>query len=157
MTIVIESMRGHMPHPLSNSWLCDKSQIYMRFTLIYLVFCIVYHLFWIFLLVFLSCTWCSSRTIEARAKCSKKESKEAILGKAREHAAAWFYHAAAWGTSVKNLRPACHSMPNSCRNMPRRFKNKILKTCRSMPKPCHDMATLISLGYFWQVGFGTPM
>ena len=33
----------------------DKSQIYMRFTLIYLVFCIVYHLFWALLLVFLSC------------------------------------------------------------------------------------------------------
>ena len=30
----------------------DKSQIYMRFTLIYLVFCIVYHLFWVFLRVF---------------------------------------------------------------------------------------------------------
>ena len=26
----------------------DKSQIYMRFTFIYLVFCIVYHLFWAF-------------------------------------------------------------------------------------------------------------
>ena len=30
----------------------DKSQIYMRFTLIYLVFCIVYHLFLAFLCVF---------------------------------------------------------------------------------------------------------
>ena len=26
----------------------DKSQIYMKFTFIYLVFCIVYHLFWAF-------------------------------------------------------------------------------------------------------------
>ena len=31
-------------------WKCgiDKSQIYMKFTFIYLVFCIVYHLFWAF-------------------------------------------------------------------------------------------------------------
>ena len=28
--------------------LTDKSQIYMKFTFIYLVFCIVYHLFWVF-------------------------------------------------------------------------------------------------------------
>ena len=73
----------------------DKSQIYMRFTLIYLVFCIVYHLFWAFLLVFLSCRWCSSRRIKEHAKWSKKESKEIILGKGREHHAAWFYHVAA--------------------------------------------------------------
>ena len=30
----------------------DKSQLYMRFTLIYLVFCIVYHLFWHFYVCF---------------------------------------------------------------------------------------------------------
>ena len=58
-----------------NSMTNDKSQIYMRFTLIYLVFCIVYHLFWAFLCVFLSCRWCSSRRIEERAKCSKRSQK----------------------------------------------------------------------------------
>ena len=127
-----------------------KLNIYMRFTRIYFVFCIVYHLFWAFLCVFLSCRWCSSRKIEERAKSSKKETKEAILGKAQEHAATWFHHAAVWATSVKNPRLACGSMPRRC-------KKKILKTCRSMPKSCRDMATLISLCYFWQVGFGTPM
>ena len=131
----------------------DKSQICMRFTFIYLVFCIVYHLFWAFLCVFWSCRWCSSRRIEERAKWSKKESKEAILGKVREHAAAWFCHAAA-GLSVKNPRLTCRSMPNSCRSMPRRCKKRILKTCRSMPKSCRGMATFINLGYFWQLGFG---
>ena len=30
----------------------DKSQLYMRFILIYLVFCIVYHLFWYFYVCF---------------------------------------------------------------------------------------------------------
>ena len=30
----------------------DKSKLYMRFTLIYLVFCIVYHLFWYFYVCF---------------------------------------------------------------------------------------------------------
>ena len=123
----------------------------MRFTLIYLVFCIIYHLFWVFLCVFLSCRWCSSRRIEERAKCSKKELKEAKMGKARENVAAWFCHAAAWGTSVKNPRLACS---NSCSSMLRRCKNKILKRCRSMPKPCRGMATFISLGYFWQLGLG---
>ena len=132
----------------------DKSQIFMRFTLIYLVFCIVYHLFWAFLCVFLSCRWCSSRRIEERAKCSKKESKEAKMGKAREHAATWFCHAAVWGSSVKNPRLAYRSMPNSCRSMPRRCKNRILKTCRSMPKSCRGMTTFSRLGYFWQLGFG---
>ena len=135
----------------------DKSQIYMRFTLIYLVFCIVYYLFWAFLSVFLSCRWCSSRKIEERAKSSRKESKATMLGKAREHVATWFCHAAAWATSVKNPRLACRSMPNSCRSMPRWCKKKILRTCRRMPKSCRGMATLINLGYFWQVGFGTPM
>ena len=32
--------------------LLDKSQLYMRFTLIYLVFCIVYQLFWHFYVCF---------------------------------------------------------------------------------------------------------
>ena len=104
----------------------NKSQIYMKFTLIYLVFCIVYHLFWTFWCLFLSCRWCLSGKIKERAKSSKKESKEARLGKSREHAAAW-------GPLVKNPRLACRSMPNSCRSMPRRFKNRIFKTCRSMP------------------------
>ena len=111
----------------------NKSQIYMKFTLIYLVFCIVYHLFWTFWCVFLSCRWCSSRKIEEQAKSSKKESKEAMLGKAREHAAAWFCHAAAWDALVKNPRPACRGMPNSCRSMPRRFENNILKPCPNQP------------------------
>ena len=60
-------------------------------------------------------------------------------------------------TPVKNQRSACRSMPKLCRSMPRRFKNRILKTCRSMPKPCRGMATFISLVYFWQLGFWTPM
>ena len=135
----------------------DKSQIYMKFTLIYLVFCIVYHLFWTFWCLFLSCRWCSSGKIKERAKSSKKESKEARLGKSREHAATWFFHVAAWGPSVKNPRRACRSMPNSCRSMPRRFKNRIFKTCRSMPKSCRGMMTIIRLCYFWQVGFKTPI
>ena len=131
-------------------WLGDKSKIYMKFTLIYLVFCIVYHLFWTFWCVFLSCRWCSSRKIEEQAKSSKKESKEAKIGKAREHAATWFHHAAAWADLVKNPRLACRSMPRRC-------KNENFNSCRSMPKSCRGMTTLISLGYFWQVGFGTPM
>ena len=95
----------------------DKSQIYIRFNPIYLVFCIVYHLFWIFWCVFLSCRWCSSRKIEEQAKSSKKESKEAKMGKVQEHATAWFCHAAAWDDPIKNPRLACRGMPNSCRDM----------------------------------------
>ena len=84
----------------------DKSQIY-----IYLVFCIVYHLFWAFLCLFLSCRWCSHGKIEEQAKNSKKESKEVKMGKVQEHVTAWFCHAAAWGLPVKNPRLACRSMP----------------------------------------------
>ena len=129
----------------------------MRFTLIYLVFCIVYHLFWVFLCVFWSCRWCSSRRIKERAKSSKNESKEAMLGKAQEHAAVWFCHATAWDALVKNPRLACRSMPNSCRSMPRWCKNENFNSCCSMPKSCRGMTMLINLGYFWQVGFGIPM
>ena len=35
-------------HTPLNVAACDKSQIHMKFTFIYLVFCIVYHLFWAF-------------------------------------------------------------------------------------------------------------
>ena len=126
-----------------NIRMSDKSQIYMRFTFIYLVFCIVYHLFWAFWCVFWSCRWCLRRNIEEQTKSSRKESKEAKMGKAREHTATW-------ATSVKKPRLACRSMPMRC-------KKKILRTCRSMPKSCRGMATLISLGYSWQVGFGTLM
>ena len=92
----------------------DKSQIYMIFTPIYLVFCIVYHLFWAFLCLFLSCRWCSSGKIEEQAKNSKKESKEVKMGKVQEHAAAWFCHAAAWGLPVKNPRLACPIHAAAC-------------------------------------------
>ena len=37
-----------VPKLLENTHLVDKSKIYMKFTFIYLVFCIVYHLFWAF-------------------------------------------------------------------------------------------------------------
>ena len=104
----------------------DKSQIYMKFTLIYLVFCIVYHLFWTFGCLFLSCRWCSSGKIEEQTKSSKNESKKAKMGKVQEHAATWFCHNAAWEAPVKNPRLACRSMPRQC-------KNRIFKACRSMP------------------------
>ena len=135
----------------------DKSQIYMKFTLIYFVFYIFFHLFWTFWCVFLFCRWCSNGKIEEQAKSSKKESKEVMLGKAREHAAAWFCHVAAWDASIKNPRLAYCNMPNLCCSMPRRCKNENFNSCCGMPKSCRGMTTLISLGYFWQVGFGTPM
>ena len=55
------SVRRHLHHGLimcagtimDKLCICDKSQIYIRFNPIYLVFCIVYHLFWTFLCVFM--------------------------------------------------------------------------------------------------------
>ena len=105
------------------AWVGDKSQIYMKITLIYLVFCIVYHLFWAFLCLFLSCRWRASGKIEERAKSSKKKSKKARLGKSWKHAAAWFCHAVTWGLSVKKPRLACCSMPHSCRSMPNHVRH----------------------------------
>ena len=46
----------------------DKGRLCIRFNPIYLVFCIVYHLFWTFWCVFSCCRWCSSKMIKERAK-----------------------------------------------------------------------------------------
>ena len=56
-------------------------------------FCLVYHQFWELLCLFWSCRWWSSRKIKERAKWSNWESKKQIMGRAKEHAATWFYHA----------------------------------------------------------------
>ena len=98
----------------------DKSQIYIRFNPIYLVYCIIYHLFWTFWCVFSCCRWCSSKMFKERAKKSIKEQKgeksvmfksmprhdsfmpqhvqisESNIKTREGHAAAWPIHAAAW-------------------------------------------------------------
>ena len=135
----------------------DKSQIYMKFTFIYLVFCIVYHLVWTFWCVFSCYRWCSSKMIKEWTKDRKKEQKEPIFGYVQGHAAAWQgsmpqhvqisspsqkireEHAAAW-----LLHAAAYHV---------KAEKASFKACRSMPYPCRGMTTIISLVYFWQVGF----
>ena len=79
------------------SYLIDKGYFCIYFIFAYLVFCLVYHQFWELLCLFWSCRWCPSRKIEELAKWSNWESKKQIMARAREYAAAWFYHAATWG------------------------------------------------------------
>ena len=69
--------------------LSDKGQIGIEFNPIYLVFCVIYHLFWTFWCVFSWCSWCSSKIIKEWTKDSKKEQKEPRFGYVQGHAAAW--------------------------------------------------------------------
>ena len=121
-----------------NLYPIDKGQICIKANPIYLVFCVVYHLFWTFWCVCSCCRWCSSKIIKKWSKDSKNEQKRARIGYVQEHAAAWLFHACAdFRVQYKNQRGACRGMAHSCRNM---------------PYPCRGMRTFDSLGYFWTLG-----
>ena len=139
--LVLRAFDGTRKEVIGNIELPDKSQIYMRFTLIYLVFCIIYHLFWAFLLVF----YLIGDVQVEGSKNKQKGVERGNSGQSKRACRGMVLSCRSMRcTPVKNQRSACRSMPKLCRSMPRRFKNKILKICRSMPKPCRDMATFIS-------------
>ena len=107
----------------------DKSQIYMRFTLIYLVFCIVCHLFWHFYVCFYLVGDVQVERSKNKQSEAKRSQKKHFWAKQKSMSWHGFVMPQHEITQSKNPRPACRSMPNSCRSMPRQFEDKILKTC----------------------------
>ena len=117
----------------------------MRFTFIYLMFCIVYHLFWHFYVCFYLVGDVQVEGSKNEQSVAKKRQKRKFWAKQEsmpQHDLVMPQHEV---TQSKNLTPTCHSMPKRC-------KDRILKPYRSMPKPCRGMATFSNLGYFWQLG-----
>ena len=88
----------------------DKSQIYIRVNPIYLVVCIVYHLFWTFWCVFSCCRWCSSKMIKERAKKSIKEQKgekSAMFKSMPRHDSFMPQHVQISESNIKTREAAC--------------------------------------------------
>ena len=99
----------------------DKGELYIYFTPLYLVFCLVYHKFWVFYV-------CFYLLGDVRAKESKNEQ----LGVKRSN----------FGQNKR----ACRGIVNSCRDMSTfgRLNTKNPRpTCRSMPNSCRGMAVLM--------------
>ena len=122
----------------------------MRFNLIYLVFCIVYHLFLAFLCVFLSLGDVQVERSKNKQRVAKRSQKKQYWAKHESmprHGFIMPQH-----ELIQSKTQGWHAA--ACQG---KAKNKILRSCRSMPKSCRDMMTMINLCYFWQVGFGTPM
>ena len=85
----------------------DKSQLYMRFTLIYLVFCIVYHLFWHFYVCFYLVGDFQVERSKNEQSEAKKSQKRRFWVKQESMSRHGFIMPQHEVNSIKNLRPAC--------------------------------------------------